>query len=149
MREFSRITTNWKPLNNQVKFSELPQVTSSRDAEEILRLLWSDTLTYKEEFEILLLNTANKVLGICKISEGGVAGTVVDLKIVFQTALNANASSIILAHNHPSGNLKPSEADRSLTKRITEGGKLLDIKVLDHLILTYQGYYSFSDEGEM
>lgn len=149
MREFSRITTNWKPLKNQVSFDDVQQITSSRDAEKIFRLLWSDNMTYKEEFEVLLLNTANKVLGISKISEGGVAGTVVDLKIVFQTALNANASSIILAHNHPSGNLKPSDQDIALTKRIVEGAKLLDLKVLDHLILTYEGYYSFSDEGNI
>lgn len=149
MREFSRITTNWKPLNDQCLFEDIPQITSSRDAEKIFRLLWSDNMTYKEEFEILLLNTANKVLGISKISEGGVAGTVVDLKIVFQTALNANASSIILAHNHPSGNLKPSDQDITLTKRIVEGAKLLDLKVLDHLILTYESYYSFSDEGNL
>jgi DNA repair protein RadC len=95
----------------------------------------------------MLLNRANKILRIFTVSTGGVAGTVADPKVIFATALKGNASSIILAHNHPSGNLKPSEADRQLTNRLTQAGKLLDISVLDHLIITAEEYFSFADEG--
>jgi DNA repair protein RadC len=101
----------------------------------------------KEEFYILLLNRANRVKGWYKVSEGGTAGTVVDPKLIFSTALKCHASSIILSHNHPSGNVKPSEEDLKLTKKLTEGGKLLEIAVLDHLILTSEEYLSFADEG--
>lgn len=144
MYNFSEITINWKPLTDQ---TALPKITCSNDAEKVLRTYWSDRLTYKEEFYILLLNQANGVLGISKISEGGLAGTVVDAKMIFQSALKANAAAVILAHNHPSGNIQPSEPDKTLTKKIFEGGKVLDIRVLDHLILTYESYLSFSDEG--
>ena len=102
-----------------------------------------------EEFWIVLLNTANKVMAKHMLSKGGRAGTVVDVKILYEEVLSYKATSIILTHNHPSGNLKPSEADRSITKRIVEAGKLLDIKVLDHLIFANNGYYSFSDEGDL
>ena len=97
----------------------------------------------------MLLNTANKPLGICKISEGGLSSTTVDVRNIFQTALKANAANVILFHNHPSGNLRPSEADRSITKKIIEAGKVMDIKVLDHVIMTAESYFSFTDEGEM
>ena len=94
----------------------------------------------------MLLNRANKILGIFTVSTGGVAGTVADPKVTFATALKGNASSIILAYNHPSGNLKPSEADRQLTNKLSQAGKLLDISVLDHLIITAEEYFSFADE---
>ncbi|ETZ19873.1 hypothetical protein N824_06600 [Pedobacter sp. V48] len=100
-----------------------------------------------EEFWILILNTANRVIGKQIISKGGLAGTVADPKIIFKTALEHNAAFIILAHNHPSGNLKPSTQDLQLTKKLVEGGKMLDLQVLDHLILTDKGYYSFGDQG--
>ena len=100
-----------------------------------------------EQFKIMLLNRANKILGIFTVSTGGVAGTVADPKVLFAAALKGNASSIILAHNHPSGNLKPSEADRQLTNKLSQAGKLLDISVLDHLIITADEYFSFADEG--
>jgi len=95
----------------------------------------------------LLLSRVNRVLGNCFISSGGISGTVVDAKVVFATALKANASSMIVAHNHPSGNLIPSEQDRRLTKRLTEIGRALDLPLLDHVIVTNEGYYSFADEG--
>ena len=103
----------------------------------------------QEQFKILLLNRANKVLGIYEVSTGGMSGTVADPKLIFATALKACASSIILSHNHPSGNLKPSNADLQLTQKVKEGGKLLDIEVYDHIILTTEGYYSFADEGQL
>lgn len=101
----------------------------------------------REEFNILLLNRANHVLGWFNVSIGGVASTVVDPKVIFSVALKCNASGIILSHNHPSGNLNPSDADLNLTKKLNSGGKLLEINILDHLILTTDRYYSFADEG--
>jgi DNA repair protein RadC len=108
--------------------------------------IWDD-LEYRESFAILLLNRANRVLGIANISSGGLSGTVADPKVIFQQALKANASSIILLHNHPSGNTQPSEADITLTRKMKECGKFLDLPVLDHLIVTTDGYYSFAYEG--
>ena len=103
-----------------------------------------------EEFWIILLNRANKVISKEQISTGGVSGTVVDAKIVFRKALEtALASSIILCHNHPSGNTQPSQADFDLTKKLKEAGATLDVLVLDHLIIAESGYYSFADEGKL
>ena len=98
---------------------------------------------------MVLLNRNNRVLGVAPISSGGVSGTVVNPKIIFSIALKANASQIIVAHNHPSGNLKASNSDISITKRLKEGGRLLEIDVYDHLIITNYGYLSFADDGLM
>ncbi|CAH0213452.1 hypothetical protein SRABI27_02046 [Pedobacter sp. Bi27] len=106
-------------------------------------------IAFLEEFKIILLNRSNHVLGIVDISMGGVSGTYVDPKVVFAVALKGNASGIILTHNHPSGSVKPSEADIKLTKRLVECGKLLDINVWDHIILSENSYYSFADDGMM
>lgn len=125
----------------------MPKVTCSNDAVEVLRSIWSDQIEYREEFIILCLNRANKVLGYSRISSGGTTGTVADPKIIFQIALKSNASSIILAHNHPSGNSKPSESDTKLTDKLKNAGQLLDIPVLDHVILTIESFFSFADEG--
>lgn len=131
-----------------VKPSERPKINCSQNAYDILHQHWSDEkLELLEEFKILLLNRANRVLGIVNISTGGVTGTVADPKIIFSSALKANACSIILAHNHPSGNLKPSEADIELTTRMKQAGQLLDISVLDHIILTSDQYFSMADNG--
>jgi DNA repair protein RadC len=100
-----------------------------------------------EEFWILLLSRSNEVMKKIKISSGGVSGTVADPKIIFKEALSHLSSAIILVHNHPSGNLKPSQADISLTKKIKEGGSYLDLPVLDHIIFANSGYFSFADEG--
>ena len=133
---------------SKVKASERRKVSSSRDSYQILLDCWNRScLEFVEEFKVLLLNRANKVLGIVPISKGGVAGTVADPKLIFAAALKANASSLILSHNHPSGNLQPSQADIQLTRKIKEAGKFLDLPVLDHLIITSEGYYSFADEG--
>ncbi len=126
-----------------------PAINSSADAHRLFRENWNDLLIgYVEEMKMLLLNRSNTVLGIANLSSGGVAGTVVDPKVIFTTALKCAASSIILAHNHPSGNLKPSDADKRVQQKIIEGGKILDISVLDHLILsgTENKYYSMNDE---
>jgi DNA repair protein RadC len=106
-----------------------------------------DTIELQEEFKVLLLNRANMILGIYNLSKGGVFGTIVDIKLLLAAAIKSNASSMIVAHNHPSGNLKPSVSDKRLTKKIKEGAKLLDVELLDHLIVTKLFYYSFSDDG--
>lgn len=124
---------------------ERPIIRSSSDAYQILAAALMD-LNY-EEFWILLLNQSNRVIGKERISAGGVAGTVVDPKLVFKKALEYTASCIILCHNHPSGNLQPSEADMQLTKKLKEAGTSLDIRVLDHLIISNTGYKSFADDG--
>jgi len=100
-----------------------------------------------EQFYTILLNRSNKVIDIIKVSQGGVAGTIADARLIFKSAVEKLASGIILAHNHPSGNLKPSQADIALTKKIKEAGVLLDISVLDHIIIANDKYFSFSDQG--
>ena len=133
---------------NRIKATERPQIRSSNDAYFLLAENWSEQIGLIEEFYILLLDRSNRVMGRHLVSMGGVAGTVVDAKIVFACALKCRASSIILAHNHPSGNLKPSHADINLTQKLKQGGELLDIAILDHLILSPDGgYVSFADEG--
>lgn len=103
---------------------------------------------YVEEFKILLLNRSNKALGIAPISLGGTAGTVTDVKIIMQYALKTNAQAIIICHNHPSGNYKPSESDTKITKKIKDAASLLDLQLMDHLIITpHEGYFSFADNG--
>ena len=133
---------------SKVKASERPLITSSRDAYDVLMKCWDEgKLEFVEQFNILLLNRANKVLGVYKVSSGGVTGTVADPKQIFAAALKANACGLVVSHNHPSGNLKPSRQDELLTSKIKEAGSFLDIKVLDHLIVTSEAYYSFADEG--
>lgn len=96
---------------------------------------------------MLFLNKANKVLGVCDVSRGGISGTVADPRIIFAASLKANACSIVISHNHPSGNIKPSRQDQELTEKIKHGGQFLDIKLLDHVIVTNESYFSFADEG--
>lgn len=133
-----------------VKASERVKIGGSSDINELVRHYWNDaTLELQEQFKIVLLNRANCVLGIVDISTGGIAGTVADPKLMFAAALKAAASSMILVHNHPSGNLNASQADIDLTKKMKEGGRFLDISVLDHIILTRERYFSFADEGLM
>ena len=125
-----------------------PKILSSKDGFNCIAPILMDL--GHEEFWIILLNRANKVIGKERISTGGVSGTVVDAKIIFRKALEiAPASSIILCHNHPSGNLKPSQADIDLTAKLRKAGKTLDILVLDHLIIAENRYYSFADEGRL
>ena len=120
-------------------------VGSSRDAYNIMRRHLVDL--HQEEFWILLMGRSQKVLGKELISRGGLSDVLVDPKIVYNIALRYMATGIILIHNHPSGNLKPSGGDISITKRLSEAGKLLEIQVLDHLIITDKSYFSFADEG--
>lgn len=134
--------------NPKFKVSERPQISKSRDAYNILIQQWDlGKIELLEEFKILLLNRRNRVLGLVNISSGGFSGTVADPKVIFTAGLKACASGIILCHNHPSGELDPSSEDLSLTRRLKEAGKLLDLQILDHLIISTNGYYSFGDEG--
>lgn len=130
------------------KPSERPKITNSQDCYRVLLSIWNtEVMGFIEEFKILLLNRANRVIGCYDVSTGGICGTIVDPRVVFAAALKSCAVGIILAHNHPSGNLTPSEADLQLTRKLIDGGKLLDIAVLDHIILSEESYLSFADEG--
>jgi len=123
-------------------------ITNSKDAVDVFRAHFdSEEIDYRESFYALYLNQANKVLGIKKISESGISSTLVDIRIIMQAALLCNASCIILAHNHPSGNLKPSADDLKMTQKIKNASEFLHINLLDHFILTSTEYLSFSDEG--
>ena len=126
------------------------KIKSADDAFNVLVASWDmDTIELQEEFKILLLNRSNEVLGIYPLSKGGITGTIVDQRLIFAVALKCNATSIIIAHNHPSGKLLPSEADITLTKSIEKCGKLLEINLIDHLIVTKNGFYSFINNGKL
>jgi DNA repair protein RadC len=133
---------------SKVKASERPQVIHSKDVYEIFKQSWDENkIDFVEQFKIMLLNRSNRVLGIYEVSTGGMTGTVADPRIIFAAALKANAVSIALAHNQPSGSPKPSIQDETLTTKIKNAGLFLDIKVIDHVIITTESYYSFADEG--
>jgi DNA repair protein RadC len=135
-------------FDKKFKKSELYKITSSKSAYDIfIKIFNADTFDWCEEFLILCLNNSNAVTGFYKLSSGGITGTVVDIRMIYTLALNSCSTSIIIAHNHPSGKLAPSTADLSITKKIKAAGEFLDIKLLDHLILTDESYLSFSDEG--
>lgn len=127
------------PVNHSQKIS------SSKDVVQLFRPLLGDLL--HEEFWVLFLNRANRIIGKQQISAGGMAGTVADPRMIFKAALDAKALSIILCHNHPSGNRQASEADIRLTKNLVEAGKVLEVSVLDHIIVTQHSFFSFADEG--
>lgn len=130
--------------NSRVK----QKITSSASAYEILKANWNEgRLELQEEFKVLLLNRANDVLGIYNMSMGSVSGTVVDIRLLIAVALKCNASGILICHNHPSGNLNPSEADIVITKKIKQASELFDIRMIDHIIITHLGYYSFLERG--
>ena len=126
---------------------EKVKIISSNDAFKVIKQFYFDDIDIFESFFILCLNRNNQTIAYAKISQGGVAGTVVDIKLIAKYAIDCLASGVILAHNHPSGNLKPSNEDLAITKKVKEGLKILDIQVLDHIILTSDGYLSFGDEG--
>ncbi|TAH44104.1 MAG: JAB domain-containing protein [Bacteroidetes bacterium] len=126
---------------------KVEKISSSKDVVSIFQPLLGDLL--HEEFWILFLNRANRIIGKQQISMGGMSGTVADPRMIFKSALDKKALAIILCHNHPSGNTQPSEADLSLTKSLHSAGKILEIAVLDHVIITQSGFYSFADEGNI
>lgn len=125
------------------------KLTSSKLSSEFIRQFYSDDIEIYESFFILMLNRANETIGYAKISQGGICGTIVDVKLVAKFVVDSLASGIIIAHNHPSGNLQPSQADIQITNKIQAIVKLLDSILLDHIILTKESYYSFSDEGKI
>ena len=127
---------------------EKQKISSSKSAFEILKSNWNNgRLELQEEFKVILLNRSNIVLGIYSLSMGGTSSTVVDIKLIIGVAIKCNASGIILCHNHPSGNLNPSEVDKQITNKIKQASEMFDIKLLDHIIITNCGYYSFQDNG--
>ncbi len=143
----SEIEISYRPA---FKLSEKPKVTSSHMAYGILDQSWDhNKLELLEEFKVILLNRQNRVLGVLNVAQGGFSEVMVDPKVIFSAALKACASGIILSHNHPSSELRPSEADIRLTRKMVDGGKLLGIEVHDHIILSAYSYYSFRDEGMM
>lgn len=123
------------------------RITSSKDACDYIKQFYHEDIEVYESMFLLLLDRNNTTVGYAKISQGGVAGTYVDVKIIGKYVLDNLASGAIMAHNHPSGNLKPSQPDRDITKKVKEMMTYLDCKLLDHLILSVDGYYSFADEG--
>lgn len=140
--EVEIIYRNHTPIQNRIS------VTKSQTAYEILRNTWDENkIELLEQFKILLIDRNGSCLGISEVATGGVTACVVDPRVVFAIGLKSKASGLILAHNHPSGNLKPSEADLSLTQKFMKAGSFLDIAILDHLIITTNGYYSFTDNG--
>ncbi|MDC7994040.1 JAB domain-containing protein [Altibacter sp. HG106] len=145
MNKISEIELSYKFYSN-----EILKVSDSQSAYDLLLNNWNlNTIELQEEFKCLLLDRDNKVLGVYSLSKGGTAGTVVDVKLLMVTALKSKTHAIIIAHNHPSSNLKPSDQDKNLTKKIMDASNFLDITLLDHIILSNNGYYSFSDEGDI
>ena len=143
MNEIAEINVSYSTLNIEMK-----KITSVAEAYDVLLNSWNqDAIELQEEFKVIYLNRANKVLGVYALSKGTISGTLVDVRLIFAVALKCNASGIILAHNHPSGNLKPSEADKSLTSKIKQCAEFMDINLIDHLIITKNNYYSFITEG--
>ncbi|SDG66853.1 DNA repair protein RadC [Pedobacter terrae] len=141
----AEVQLSYKPDYN---INDRPKITSSNQMFQLIKNHWdTGKIAFLEEFKVILFNRTNRVLGIADISMGGVSGTYVDPKVIFAIALQGNASGIILAHNHPSGLLLPSDADLKLTKRLVECGKLLDVNIWDHLIINEDNYYSFADDS--
>ncbi|MCU0363577.1 MAG: DNA repair protein RadC [Bacteroidales bacterium] len=137
-------------LGRRRKLAESPeavQIKCSRDVAEIFQPLLSDLP--HEEFWILFLNRSNRVINRMKLSQGGVSGTVTDVRMVMKKAIEYLASGIIVCHNHPSGNLNPSESDSKITQKIKDAGNLMDIQLLDHIIISDKEYYSFADNGSL
>lgn len=135
---------------SKIKASEREKILSAENAYKILLSVFdSETIQYKEFFKVILMNRANKVLGVCHILEGGLNETSADIRIIMQAVILGNASAIILAHNHPSGNIQPSMQDDQVTKRVKEIAKLIGINLLDHLIITDETYYSYSENGRI
>ena len=125
------------------------KVTTSESASNVIRKFYFDDINIYESFFILLLNRANNTTGFAKISQGGTAGTVVDIKIIAKYAVESLSSAVIICHNHPSGDKRPSDADLNITRRIKDALLLLDVKLLDHIIITENDFYSFADNGDL
>ncbi len=141
----SEIELSYKPV---IRPSDRPKIVNQDDAYRLFINTWDATkIELVEQFKVMLLNHAGRVLGICTLSSGGITSTVVDPRQIFSVALKANATQIILAHNHPSGNLKASNQDYEVSRKLKAAGQLLDIRVSDHLIVSVEGFYSLASEG--
>lgn len=149
------MTTDYIVSEIQLKYKPQPlteTICGAKDIHQFLinRVFDADTIGYKETFKVLLLNNANKIIGYTTISEGGLTSTIVDVRMILQTALVSSATSIILTHNHPSGNPHPSIHDDNLTKKIKSACELMDIRLLDHIIVTpHDSFYSYCNEGRL
>jgi DNA repair protein RadC len=141
----SEIQLVYKP---KLKPSQRPVIKCSKDCYDLMRKIWDmETIELREQMKVIFLNKSHKVLGILEISSGGVMETAVDVRLIFGTALKANAVDIILVHNHPSGNLKASQPDIDITATVKKVGEFHEIPLIDHLIVTSEGYLSMADEG--
>ncbi len=143
--ELSEIKVSYRPNK--------PSTISLNNSESIYRMVldhWNkDTIELQEEMKVVLLNRANQLLGIYELSKGGLSGTMVDVKLLLSVALKCVASNIIMVHNHPSGNLRPSKADISITNKVKRATRQVDLLLLDHLIISKEWYYSFADDGKV
>ncbi|GAB5527499.1 MAG: JAB domain-containing protein [Roseivirga sp.] len=151
MSELNRMVADIKiSYHPKIKIRDCAKVKNGTDAATLFRENWDDTqIGFVEEMKVMLLNRGGRVLGIAAVSKGGMGGTYCDPKVIFCTALKAGASQIILAHNHPSGEIKPSQPDLRLTRKLCDGARLLELCVLDHIILTEDRHLAFSEEGLM
>jgi DNA repair protein RadC len=138
------ITVSFK---DAVRASERATVASAADVAKILEIAYQNCMEHHEEVHVLFLNRSNRVLGISNVAKGGISGAAVDVRIILQTALKVSASAILVSHNHPSGSMKPSQEDLTLTKVIKTGCEAVGVKLLDHVIMTSERYTSFAEEG--
>lgn len=146
--EWTRVAEVELVYKTKVKASERPLIKDSKDIYNVLKQVWDENkIEMLEEFKVVFLNRANRVTGVYDASSGGITGTVADPRLILAAAIKSLAVSIILSHNHPSGNLKPSKADEELTQKIKTAAAYHDIRVIDHIIISTEGYYSFADEG--
>ena len=132
--------------SKKVKNSDLPKIILSEHAVELLRKIWGSQMEVKEQFFVLFLNHNNRVLGYHVLSTGGMDAVIADVRLIYSLALKSLASFIIIAHNHPSGNLFPSASDTEVTKKVRDAGQLMNITLIDHIIITKEGYFSYADE---
>jgi DNA repair protein RadC len=143
-----KTTTLYELRKNQTDFPKI-KIEDATDAAEFIKQFYQGDIEIYESFFLLLLNINNQTIGYAKISQGGVASTVVDVKIIAKYVVDSLATGIILAHNHPSGNLNPSSSDISITSKVKEAMKLFDVQVVDHIIVTADSFYSFANNGLM
>jgi DNA repair protein RadC len=147
LSQIAEISISYKPIITKIK-----KITSSKDAYDVLYPFFDEnTIALQEHFMVMFLNHSNQVLGVYPVSKGGISGTIADVRLILGVALKCAASSIILAHNHPSGNLTPSTADEMLTLKVKHAGEYMDITLIDHIIVTpiRSKYFSFLDEGRL
>lgn len=142
-QQVSEIMVSYKPIRNSNS-----QINSSYDAVNIVRKVWNDdTIEMQEEVKVILLNHSNSVLGVYNLSKGGMTASLVDIRLILSVTLKCLATGVILVHNHPSGNLKPSTSDLTIVQKLKDSCKLLDISLLDSIIITKDSYMSFNDDG--